>query len=225
MGLRCSRYLCEHSNGLRYKDVQVQSDEEEETNPDDRGGCILAHNMGLGKSFQTIAFLHSYHHHFPGQHTLVVMPKNVLWNWKEEFNLWLSLTKGSELTVEKVRLSRICNQCSKNIPTRCKCASASSTTGKYCVNSLMLRLYKGGVAVIVQLPKCPIKRFRTAFASNQGYYTVCCPEDLDSVLGSCSCTVTATFRHLHDHPLAALRALNMPTPYLKAKSIQLEPNK
>ena len=122
-------------------DLQVQSDEDGETNADDHGGCILAHNMGLGKSFQTIAFLHSYHHHFPGQHTLVVMPKNVLWNWKEEFYTWLSLTKGSELTVEKVGLSHWL-QCIQHLPMRCKGTSALSITGKCCVMMLMLRLYK-----------------------------------------------------------------------------------
>mmetsp|Transcript_666 Transcript_666/g.1634 ORF Transcript_666/g.1634 Transcript_666/m.1634 type:complete len:1138 (+) Transcript_666:201-3614(+) len=47
------------------------------------GGCVLAHSMGLGKTLQTITFLHTFHVHRPGTKSLIVLPKNVLANWKQ----------------------------------------------------------------------------------------------------------------------------------------------
>jgi len=64
-------------------------------------GCILAHNMGLGKSLQTIALLHTLLIHpllvqqsFNSSwriinHVLLVVPVNALENWKAEFNTWV----------------------------------------------------------------------------------------------------------------------------------------
>lgn len=57
--------------------------------------------MGLGKTLQTIAFLHTYHHHFPDHHSLLVLPKNVMYNWMTEFEMWLGKTKPSALTIDK----------------------------------------------------------------------------------------------------------------------------
>ncbi len=56
---------------------------------DEGHGCILAHAMGLGKSIQTIALLHTFHGYFPDQLSLLLVPANVLVNWKEEFGKWL----------------------------------------------------------------------------------------------------------------------------------------
>ncbi|XP_020598505.1 protein CHROMATIN REMODELING 20 isoform X2 [Phalaenopsis equestris] len=57
----------------------------------DKGlGCILAHTMGLGKTFQVIAFLYTAMRNVDlGLRTaLIVTPVNVLHNWRREFLKW-----------------------------------------------------------------------------------------------------------------------------------------
>ncbi|XWS57776.1 hypothetical protein CRYUN_Cryun09bG0202200 [Craigia yunnanensis] len=57
----------------------------------DKGlGCILAHTMGLGKTFQVIAFLYTAMRSVDlGLKTaLIVTPVNVLHNWRKEFMKW-----------------------------------------------------------------------------------------------------------------------------------------
>uniref|UniRef100_A0A7S1X3P6 Uncharacterized protein n=1 Tax=Tetraselmis chuii TaxID=63592 RepID=A0A7S1X3P6_9CHLO len=58
------------------------------------GGCILAHSMGLGKTLQTITFLSMFHNQHPNTQSLVVLPANVLANWKQEFKHWVGEGKG-----------------------------------------------------------------------------------------------------------------------------------
>ncbi|TKY52100.1 CHROMATIN REMODELING 20 [Spatholobus suberectus] len=67
----------------------------------DKGlGCILAHMMGLGKTFQVIAFLYTAMRCVDlGLRTaLIVTPVNVLHNWRQEFIKW----RPSELKPLKV---------------------------------------------------------------------------------------------------------------------------
>ncbi|KAJ4777566.1 DNA repair and recombination protein RAD54 [Rhynchospora pubera] len=57
----------------------------------DKGlGCILAHTMGLGKTFQVIAFLYTVMRSIDLglRRALIVTPVNVLHNWKNEFAKW-----------------------------------------------------------------------------------------------------------------------------------------
>ncbi|CAI0433573.1 unnamed protein product [Linum tenue] len=67
----------------------------------DKGlGCILAHTMGLGKTFQVIAFLYTAMRTVDlGLKTaLIVTPVNVLYNWRKEFMKW----KPSEVKALRV---------------------------------------------------------------------------------------------------------------------------
>ncbi|XP_030511569.1 protein CHROMATIN REMODELING 20 isoform X2 [Rhodamnia argentea] len=57
----------------------------------DKGlGCILAHTMGLGKTFQVIAFLYTAMRvvELGLKTALIVTPVNVLHNWRREFVKW-----------------------------------------------------------------------------------------------------------------------------------------
>ncbi|GAB4835468.1 hypothetical protein Ancab_000376 [Ancistrocladus abbreviatus] len=57
----------------------------------DKGlGCILAHTMGLGKTFQVIAFLYTAMRSIDLglKSALIVAPVNVLHNWRQEFIKW-----------------------------------------------------------------------------------------------------------------------------------------
>ena len=52
-------------------------------------GCILAHSMGLGKTFQSISFIEIFLRSTASTHVLVIVPVNTLHNWTTEFDLWL----------------------------------------------------------------------------------------------------------------------------------------
>lgn len=60
---------------------------------DDGTGCILAHSMGLGKTFQIIAFTHTLLSHPKiNKHIktiLIIVPVNTIKNWIQEYVSWL----------------------------------------------------------------------------------------------------------------------------------------
>lgn len=59
-------------------------------------GCILAHCMGLGKTLQLIALLHTVirYSQLETQKILVICPKSTVLNWKAEIEKWLRPIKG-----------------------------------------------------------------------------------------------------------------------------------
>ncbi|KAK7387481.1 hypothetical protein VNO78_28319 [Psophocarpus tetragonolobus] len=53
-----------------------------------RGGCVISHAPGAGKTFLVIAFLISYLKLFPGKKPLVLAHKTTLHTWYKEFIKW-----------------------------------------------------------------------------------------------------------------------------------------
>ncbi|GKT35132.1 hypothetical protein ADUPG1_008354, partial [Aduncisulcus paluster] len=56
--------------------------------PGDCHGCILADDMGCGKTAQCITFLHLIMREVEGTHFVVVCPKSLLMVWKREIKQW-----------------------------------------------------------------------------------------------------------------------------------------
>jgi len=59
---------------------------------------ILADDMGMGKTLESIAFLSTIREKAP---ILIVSPKSVLYNWEAELNLWLPTKKKTVLSGDK----------------------------------------------------------------------------------------------------------------------------
>ncbi|CAL5343695.1 unnamed protein product [Camellia sinensis] len=53
-----------------------------------RGGCVISHSPGAGKTLLIIAFLVSYLKLFPRSRPLVLAPKTTLCTWYKEVNKW-----------------------------------------------------------------------------------------------------------------------------------------
>lgn len=57
-------------------------------------GCILAHSMGLGKTFQVCTFSEVFLRHTTARTVLVIVPINTIQNWVAEYNSWLPAERG-----------------------------------------------------------------------------------------------------------------------------------
>ncbi|CAF1300923.1 unnamed protein product [Didymodactylos carnosus] len=65
--------------------------EQNDTNDIGGSGCIMAHCMGLGKTFQVISFIHTLFNNqeITGLRTVLVLcPLNTVFNWEAEFEKW-----------------------------------------------------------------------------------------------------------------------------------------
>ncbi|GFR28480.1 transcriptional regulator ATRX [Trichonephila clavata] len=73
-------------------------------------GCILAHCMGLGKTLQVIAFLHTcLTNKYVKKHiktAMVVCPYNTVLNWSREFDHWLKLVEGDDILVHELTVAK-----------------------------------------------------------------------------------------------------------------------
>ncbi|XP_050039219.1 uncharacterized protein [Dermacentor andersoni] len=96
-------------------DCVIESLEMLKKDPVKGSGCILAHCMGLGKTFQVISFLHTVMTHKVSgpllRTALVVCPYNTVLNWANEFERWLDennldlkIYETSAIKVNTVRL-------------------------------------------------------------------------------------------------------------------------
>lgn len=96
-------------------DCVIESLEMLKKDPEKGSGCILAHCMGLGKSFQVISFLHTMMTHKVSgpllRTALIVCPYNTVLNWANEFEQWLDenglglkVYETSAIKVNSVRL-------------------------------------------------------------------------------------------------------------------------
>lgn len=87
-----ARQMKDHQvKGIRFMwDNTIESVEKIE---EEGSGCILAHSMGLGKTFQVIAFVHTLlTHKLLKKHmktVLIIVPVNTIKNWVQEFVNWL----------------------------------------------------------------------------------------------------------------------------------------
>ncbi|KPJ04025.1 Transcriptional regulator ATRX-like [Papilio xuthus] len=70
------------------------------------GGCILAHCMGLGKTLQVLALLHTVltHPRVGMQRVLVVCPLSTVLNWVDEINKWMGPVND---TIKVFELSKL----------------------------------------------------------------------------------------------------------------------
>lgn len=72
------------------------------------GGCILAHCMGLGKTLQVVALVHTLLAHSDDtkvERVLVICPVSTVLNWVNEFNIWLKHCKDNK-DIEIFELSK-----------------------------------------------------------------------------------------------------------------------
>ncbi|MCD7460894.1 hypothetical protein HAX54_044696 [Datura stramonium] len=53
-----------------------------------RGGCIISHPPGTGKTRLTIVFLQAFLKQFPECRPVIIAPSNLLLNWEAEFQKW-----------------------------------------------------------------------------------------------------------------------------------------
>lgn len=95
-----TRHLKAHQlDGLRFLyNSTVESVDRLKMNGESRSdgsGCILAHKMGLGKTFQVIVFLHTiWNNRHLNSHLnriLIIVPYSVLPNWCFEFTKWTNI--------------------------------------------------------------------------------------------------------------------------------------
>lgn len=87
-------------------------------------GCILAHAMGLGKTFQVISFVEVFLRCTGASRVLCIVPINTIQNWQSEFNNWLPEDGQQKLDNDTIINYRrpfrvyLINDCAKTLKQR-----------------------------------------------------------------------------------------------------------
>lgn len=70
----------------------------EQIEKSDGSGCIIAHCMGLGKTFQVVTLAHTLltHDETHVRTVMIVCPLSTVLNWLNEFKMWLKHTKNGD---------------------------------------------------------------------------------------------------------------------------------
>ncbi|XP_078034096.1 uncharacterized protein LOC144468475 [Augochlora pura] len=102
-------------------------------------GCIIAHCMGLGKSLQVIALLHTLlsHEETGIKSIAIVCPLSTVLNWYNEFNLWLKDIEDNDIEVYEL------TKLKKNIERKCQLQSWHRTGGVLLIGYEMFRNLTG----------------------------------------------------------------------------------
>ncbi|KAK9300371.1 hypothetical protein QLX08_006912 [Tetragonisca angustula] len=100
-------------------------------------GCILAHCMGLGKSLQVIALVHTLLTYETGIKTvMIVCPLSTVLNWVNEFATWL---KDRDDDIEIYEMTKL----KKNIERRFQLESWQKSGGVFIIGYEMFRNLSG----------------------------------------------------------------------------------
>ncbi|XP_017760538.1 PREDICTED: transcriptional regulator ATRX homolog [Eufriesea mexicana] len=102
-------------------------------------GCIIAHCMGLGKTLQVIALVHTLlTNEKTGVKTvMVVCPLSTVLNWLNEFNLWLKNIENNDIEVYEM------TKLKKNIERKFQLESWQRTGGVLLIGYEMFRNLTG----------------------------------------------------------------------------------
>ena len=111
----------------------------ERTKTSSGSGCIIAHCMGLGKTLQVIALIHTLmRHEETGVKTImIVSPLSTVLNWVNEFNLWLKDIEDGEIEVYELTKFK------KNIERKYQLESWQRTGGVLIIGYEMFRTLSG----------------------------------------------------------------------------------
>lgn len=134
-------------------------------------GCVIAHCMGLGKTFQVIALIHTLlnHPNIGTRTILICCPKNTVLNWVNEFKIWITSNLGE---INVFNPARHDNHTSRLIEV-----NRWQSEGGVCVINyeLMRKLLEGDTKDTKQFPLRQRKKFEEALG-NPGADLVICDE-------------------------------------------------
>ncbi len=82
---------------------------------DNSFGCLLADEMGVGKTLQATTILSIYHNLNPNEQSIIVCPLSLVYNWKSEIEKYVPNIKAVEVLGSKEARKKIINDKSNNV--------------------------------------------------------------------------------------------------------------